>query len=732
MAAPRGLHPNKLQTVPGVLQNEQIAVCYDGFGYVHFASAENIPDTNQNFLYYGNNSKPGYTYSDFMEDDQDKVEVGNYIGDNINLTALAYPSIAASATGTPIVGFQALVNQTGNTDAFASVINPQTGSFRRDQLTFQSTPTFQYNPYNTFNQIVNYNSLFIASQNGTSSNIVSFQDPSTFNPSNETVLHFLGHPNKMITNGSNLYVAAGKTLLIYNATNMLNLGNWLAYYAFPTDINSMWISNQTQQLFLAAGNTLYAFSITNPSPVRIAFILLPSYPATAITGLYMGSSESILYITTGITGVVEEQFSNNQFTYLNTQTSLPAVSLNDIFLNPNNGHLYLAGADGIYSMNLTNPVFPTLPTRLSQHLLLPTLHWHIMQLLDTLVSCTPTALVVIDNYESTSPSQFNMATASAPLSVVMSGTEAYAATQTSGIAWLNTANLGGGYTYSLNPSGYNYTCVTAVGNYVISGNDATDINVYTTGLTYTSAKYTSCGGGPMFVDSNGYLYINDQRNGLIIANLQNPNQISLAGMEPLNGTFYGGIYANNQIVYIAGGWATPGMAIVDATNFGNIQAPNYYRFNNTPLNSIVVTNNATETAGYAVEQGSLNSILYFNLTASALIPGYNTTFSTGVTVTYPQNIAVSGSNLYITGNGGVQPFNFMNDMQNPAAGSAKSIAANLIKIEDNVVYTSIGTNEIYFYDIANPATTYSIATANSVSALDVYSCAVFCVIQAQG
>ncbi len=80
----------------------------------------------------------------------------------------------------------------------------------------------------------------------------------------------------------------------------------------------------------------------------------------------------------------------------------------------------------------------------------------------------------------------------------------------------------------------------------------------------------------------------------------------------------------------------------------------------------------------------------------------------------------------------VQPFNFMNDMQNPAAGSAKSIAANLIKIEDNVVYTSIGTNEIYFYDIANPATTYSIATANSVSALDVYSCAVFCVMTGQG
>ena len=198
-------------------------------------------------------------------------------------------------------------------------------------------------------------------------------------------------------------------------------------------------------------------------------------------------------------------------------------------------------------------------------------------------------------------------------------------------------------------------------------------------------------------------------------------------MEPLNGTFYGGIYANNQIVYIAGGWATPGMAIVDATNFGNIQAPNYYRFNNTPLNSIVVTNNVTQTAGYAVEQGSLNSILYFNLTASALIPGYNTTFSTGVTVTYPQNIAVSGSNLYITGNGGVQPFNFMNDMQNPAAGSAKSIAANLIKIEDNVVYTSIGTNEIYFYDIANPATTYSIATANSVSALErLQLCGLLC------
>ncbi len=161
----------------------------------------------------------------------------------------------------------------------------------------------------------------------------------------------------------------------------------------------------------------------------------------------------------------------------------------------------------------------------------------------------------------------------------------------------------------------------------------------------------------MFVDSNGYLYINDQRNGLIIANLQNPNQISLAGMEPLNGTFYGGIYANNQIVYIAGGWATPGMAIVDATNFGNIQAPNYYRFNNTPLNSIVVTNNATQTAGYAVEQGSLNSILYFNLTASALIPGYNTTFSTGGLQSHiPQNIAVSGSNLYITGNGGGSTF----------------------------------------------------------------------------
>ena len=134
--------PEQITNSTWGVTNEQIAVCYDGFGYVHFASVENIPDTNQNFLYYGNNSKPGYTYSDFMEDDQDKVEVGNYIGNNVNLTALAYPSIAASATGTPIVGFQALVNQTGNTDAFASVINPQTGSFRRRSINFSKHSNF--------------------------------------------------------------------------------------------------------------------------------------------------------------------------------------------------------------------------------------------------------------------------------------------------------------------------------------------------------------------------------------------------------------------------------------------------------------------------------------------------------------------------------------------------------------------------------------------------------------